>query len=190
MNNDTPRAGAARTNGRRSRGPTTEQGRAASALNPLRHGLRSSSVVLPFEDLREWEAHLEATRTALNPRDYIEELIVAQGAFFAWKFDRGVRAENGATAAQAAAAAYEEAAPLNQVMREIDAQARNGYRSGKRASTTDAPLREWAIVEDASKAELIHRYQTAAARGLSRALADLRKYRSATVELDRDDPPN
>jgi hypothetical protein len=49
---------ANQNNGRRSNGPTTPEGRAASSQNALKHGLCSRSVPLPEED-REY---LETTR--------------------------------------------------------------------------------------------------------------------------------
>jgi hypothetical protein len=54
------RAAASRKNGARSRGPKTEQGKARSAQNALKHGLRAHKyVVLPDEDAAEFKA-LEA----------------------------------------------------------------------------------------------------------------------------------
>ena len=54
------RAEASRKNGARSRGPKTAEGKARSARNALKHGLRAEKyVVLPEEDADEF-AGLEA----------------------------------------------------------------------------------------------------------------------------------
>ena len=61
------RAEASRKNGARSRGPRTPEGKARSAQNALKHGLRAQKyVVLPDENSAEFQA-LEAA--------LIEELV-------------------------------------------------------------------------------------------------------------------
>jgi hypothetical protein len=58
------RAEASRKNGAKSRGPRTEDGRARSAQNALKHGLRAQKyLVLPEEDAAEFAA-LEAALVA------------------------------------------------------------------------------------------------------------------------------
>ena len=54
------RAEASRQNGAKSRGPKTAEGRARSAQNALKHGMRAQKhLVLPDEDAAEFDA-LEA----------------------------------------------------------------------------------------------------------------------------------
>jgi hypothetical protein len=49
------RAEASRKNGGKSRGPRTPEGKARSAQNALKHGLRAEKyVVLPDEDIGEF----------------------------------------------------------------------------------------------------------------------------------------
>jgi hypothetical protein len=54
---------ASRANGARSRGPTTDAGKARSARNGTRHGLRGGPfVLLPGEDREEFvELHVAVT---------------------------------------------------------------------------------------------------------------------------------
>ena len=54
------RAEASRKNGAKSRGPKTDEGKARSAQNALKHGMRAQKyLVLPDEDAAEF-AELEA----------------------------------------------------------------------------------------------------------------------------------
>ena len=46
---------ASRTNGAKSQGPTTEEGRQASSQNRLDHGFNSKRIVLPGESRDEFE---------------------------------------------------------------------------------------------------------------------------------------
>jgi hypothetical protein len=49
------RAEASRTNGAKSRGPKTPEGKARAAQNALKHGMRAQKyVVLPDEDAAEF----------------------------------------------------------------------------------------------------------------------------------------
>jgi|GEM_PF-2460920 len=65
------------------RGPKTPEGKAKSALNALRHGLRARHfALLPHEDPAEFEALATATRAAYRPacpveRELVEALVVA-----------------------------------------------------------------------------------------------------------------
>ena len=65
------------------RGPKTPEGKARSALNALRHGLRARHfALLPHEDPAEFEALAAATREAYRPacaveRELVEALVVA-----------------------------------------------------------------------------------------------------------------
>jgi hypothetical protein len=56
---------------KRTGGPKTEEGKAASAMNALTHGLRSKTV-LPHER-DAYEAHHAALIESLEPKGYLEE---------------------------------------------------------------------------------------------------------------------
>ena len=57
----------------KKRGPKTPEGKAKSALNALRHGLRARHfALLPHEDPAEFEALATATREAYRPACPVE----------------------------------------------------------------------------------------------------------------------
>lgn len=118
---------ASRTNGARSRGPTTEAGRASAAGNGTRHGLRGGPfAVLPGED-REELASLQAAVTAdWGPRDAYEQRWVMELVAAMWRQDR-LRCLELATLGAAAA----ESPPSEAAVRKLATFARYGARIEK-----------------------------------------------------------
>jgi hypothetical protein len=88
------RAEASRQNGARSRGPKTPEGRARSAQNALKHGMRAQKyVVLPEEDADEF-AGLEAALIAeLAPMGALQMVLARRVAVAAWRLARADRIE-------------------------------------------------------------------------------------------------
>jgi hypothetical protein len=96
---------ANRENARRSTGPRTEDGKAVSRMNALRHGLLSRLEVLPgLEEREDWEAHYGAVVDALEPEGYLEETLAGRVALQLWRLGRVVRYEWEAAAAVVRAA--------------------------------------------------------------------------------------
>jgi hypothetical protein len=90
----TPRQRAARANGRRSRGPKTPEGKARSAMNALRHGLRSEhAVVLESEDARAFVALGASLELDLAPVGAMEQALVERIAAALWRLRRAERLE-------------------------------------------------------------------------------------------------
>jgi hypothetical protein len=77
---------ANRLNAVRSTGPKTPEGRAASATNALKHGLRANSAaLLPSESHSEWEVLLTGLRNEWQPETVTEALLVERMAAAEWK---------------------------------------------------------------------------------------------------------
>src|SRR4051794_41172457 len=84
---------ANRRNSIKSTGPRTLEGADASKLNAFRHGLRAVQVVVPGENLEDWEAHLEAILEDLSPHGAMEFALAEQVALKLWRLGRVVRYE-------------------------------------------------------------------------------------------------
>lgn len=80
-------------------GPRTPEGKAKSAQNALRHGLRAQSfALLPHEDAEAFQALVAELRRALAPQDPIELLYVDAIAVAIWREMRADRLEAEAMA--------------------------------------------------------------------------------------------
>jgi hypothetical protein len=76
----------------RKRGPATPEGKARSAMNALKHGLRARCfVLLPEEDPAEWAEHLADLRRCLAPEDEAEEKLLSALAVAMWNEIRADR---------------------------------------------------------------------------------------------------
>ena len=89
----TSKSETARINGARSHGPVTAEGKAISARNSLRHGLRAKAVVLPSESQEEFEALLESFLQRFQPADAVEAGLVESMAAARWRLLRVVTIE-------------------------------------------------------------------------------------------------
>ena len=88
------RAEASRRNGARSRGPKTAEGKARSAQNALKHGMRAEKhVVLPDEDAGEFEALEAAILAELAPVGALQTVLARRVAVAAWRLERADRME-------------------------------------------------------------------------------------------------
>ena len=79
---------ANRLNATKSTGPRTAEGKSATRLNALKHGLFAHDLVIPGED----PAHLEALRTShydrFQPATTEEHVLVAALVRNAWRLER------------------------------------------------------------------------------------------------------
>jgi hypothetical protein len=88
------RAEASRRNGAKSRGPMSVAGKARSAQNALKHGLRAQKhVVLPDEDAAEFAALEAALIEELAPVGTLQSVLAQRVAVAAWRLARADRIE-------------------------------------------------------------------------------------------------
>ena len=79
---------AARANGAKSRGPITQEGKAKSSQNAVKHGLTATFTVLPCESKEDFEAVLQAHRSHHQPATQLEEELVRSLAIARWRLAR------------------------------------------------------------------------------------------------------
>jgi hypothetical protein len=88
------RAAASRKNGARSRGPRSAEGKARSAQNALKHGMRALTyVVLPDESAVEFAALEAALVAELAPEGALQLVLARRVATAAWRLARADRME-------------------------------------------------------------------------------------------------
>ena len=86
---------ANRMNALRSTGPKTPEGKAASRLNALSHGMTAATAVLPFERREDYDALLEALRREFEPVGTVEDILLARIASRILRLARVERIEAG-----------------------------------------------------------------------------------------------
>ncbi len=79
-----------------STGPITEQGKAISSLNNLRHGLTGQFRILPTEDQDGYDNVLTCLRQEHNPETATEEILVTKMAEHHWLSRRAQRMQDNA----------------------------------------------------------------------------------------------
>jgi hypothetical protein len=88
------RAAASRRNGAKSRGPKTPEGKARSAQNALKHGLRAQKhIVLLGESAAEFTALEAALLEELAPQGALQAALARRVVAAAWRLERAERLE-------------------------------------------------------------------------------------------------
>src|SRR5882724_8789168 len=85
---------ANRLNALRSTGPKTPEGKAASSMNNLRHGLRAATVVLPNENNESFVQLCDDLEEQWQPQGPTEKFYLEQMAASQWKLARTERRES------------------------------------------------------------------------------------------------
>ena len=88
------RAAASRANGAKSRGPKTPEGKARSARNALKHGMRAQQcIVLPGERASAFEAFEAALLADLAPQGPLQTVLAQRVVAASWRLARAERIE-------------------------------------------------------------------------------------------------
>lgn len=152
------RAEIARRNGARSKGPKTEEGKAASARNSARHGLCSENAgVLQNEDPAVYQGVVDTLQSHYRPTDDIEKELVEDIAFCLWR----MRRVRGVESAMWNLAMEEQAEDLE----------------ARFSTLTELTRKAWAFKSE-PHLQLVSRYEGRLRRAYERAIANLTRYRS------------
>ena len=84
---------ANRRNARQSTGPRTEEGKARSSMNALKHGLTAGDVVLPTEDPQAFQARLDDWNDDFPQAGAVGRCLIERAAHASWRLDRCARYE-------------------------------------------------------------------------------------------------
>lgn len=84
---------ANRRNAQMSTGPKTPEGKAASRMNALRHGLRARTAVLPGENQEDFDQLCDDLESEWQPQTRSELFYLEQMAISQWKLTRTEIAE-------------------------------------------------------------------------------------------------
>ena len=100
MSTSDARIKANQANALKSTGPKTEEGKARSRQNGLKHGLTGRGIVLAEQDAAEVDARNQAFRAELAPKSSVGAVLVLQMATLSVRMERGAQQEFAAVAAK------------------------------------------------------------------------------------------
>jgi hypothetical protein len=84
-------------NAAKSTGPRTDEGKQASRLNAIKHGLLADTVFVPsLDDRDEWERFRADLLESLQPDNALEDLLAERVVGTAWRLARVARYERDA----------------------------------------------------------------------------------------------
>ena len=141
------------------RRPRTEEGKAASSRNALRHGLTSAQVILPGENPAELESLRDSLFEAHQPAPGLETVLLDQVVQCLWRLNRARRIE--LEALEADLTAPDDAAPagLDKILRYTAAIERELHRALHDFNAMQATRAKTGVA--AQKSELVARKQAA-----------------------------
>jgi hypothetical protein len=147
---------ANRSNGAKSNGPRTEEGRAVASRNSLKHGLAAEQIVLIFSETEDdFTRFHDEMRASFAPMDAVEEQLVEHAVLCAWRLRRAYRAQ---------------AASMNSKLAEV-----YEYRKGRGTHKKWVPCPPIAFDGTTWSLERISRYEVTNERSLHRALMMLER---------------
>jgi hypothetical protein len=167
-------------NGRRSNGPTTPKGLAASSKNALKHGLCSRSVLLPEEDPDAFHELLASLHIEHRPVGAHEEYLVRQMAVSQWRMDRLQRIEAGLLASRLETIRQYEADNQDEDDEPPPEPGREYLETSRQLGA--AFYDDSRAVDSFSK---LCRYEAAIRRGFYKALEQLRRARAHRLHPEK-----
>ena len=84
---------ANRANAKKSTGPVTPAGKAASSMNALKHGLTAKALVIPGETAEDFTAFHSSVVDDLAPSGALQEELASRIALLLWRLRRAAKAE-------------------------------------------------------------------------------------------------
>ena len=155
------RIAANRLNAQRSSGPKTEEGKAASRANAVKHGLTGSGVVLPEGDAAEVGRRAGAFARELNAEGEIGAALARRAALNSVRMER---------------AADQQTVALARRIREVEADfvAPDGVDEAEAAKLRGEAVR-FAMLDTSKEATLARKYENAAERSFFRCLKMLKQ---------------
>ena len=190
-----------RRNSRRSTGPKTRTGKAASKMNAMKHGLLAEQVTVRGEDPVEFAGVLESLIDEFQPQGPLEEQLVERVAACMWRLRRLYRVEAGILTHESLTIeldrAHDEVRSFEETESDILFESltevqitdeKRHSRATARVETAARLLREESLAlgvafkEDAKYAGAISklsRYEAAIERSLYRALHELQRVQAA-----------
>jgi hypothetical protein len=164
---------ANRRNSLKSTGPRTEDGKARSSMNALKHGVLFVPPVLPGVEKREtWDAHVAGVLDSLAPQGYLEERLAERVALLLWRLGRVARYET-----ETAATALENAEKdlLREKMFDLD----SGVQDAAAARHELDRFRLKRLLPKPETLDSLSRYETTLERSLLRTLSELERLRAS-----------
>jgi hypothetical protein len=160
---------AARRNGAKSKGPTTPEGKAASSMNALRHGLTAKTLLLTNENPEAYTKLAASYYEKFQPADDVERDLVDEMVISKWRQRRDWSNE---------AALFD--LEMDHQTKKVDAQ----YQKIDHACRYALAFR--ALADESKSIQLLTRYETAHHRSYYKAMATLLQLRA---ELKPDPDP-
>ncbi len=160
---------ANRNNAAHSTGPRTEEGKAVSRANALKHGLTGAGVVIPEADAAEVEVRSADIARELNATGTTGLALARRAAVNSVRMERGVDQEFAAIAGRVRRAEADFLPPEG--------------ASDDEAARLRAEAGRIALFDPSKEATLARRYEAAAERAFFRCLRELRQLnRPATAQ--------
>ena len=81
-------------NAQKSTGPKTSEGKRASRMNAIKHGMTAKTVLLPEENPAEFKQLMVGWFDSMKPQDQSEASLVERAVYTLWQIDRVNRAQS------------------------------------------------------------------------------------------------